>query len=42
MSKEEDSSEHYLFPLPYESETQNAIITYKYRDYWPPVNISLK
>ena len=33
--------------MPYESETQNAIITYEYKDYWPPdklkhVNISLK
>ena len=33
--------------MPYESETQNAIITYEYKDDWPPdklkhANISLK
>ena len=47
MSKEKDSSEHQLSPIPYQSETQNAIITYEYKDYWPPdklkhVNMSLK
>ena len=47
MSKGKDPWEHHLSPMPYESETQNAIITYEYRDYWPPhklkyINISLK
>ena len=34
-------------PIPFQSETQNAIITYESKDYWPPdklkhVNTSLK
>ena len=31
-----DSWEHNLSSMPYESETQNAIITYEYRKYWSP------
>ena len=31
-----------LFPMPYESETQNAIITCEYKDYWPPDKLKRK
>ena len=33
MSNEKDIHEHHLSPMPYESEIQNAIITYDYRHY---------
>ena len=28
--------------MPYESETQNAIIIYEYKDYWPPDKLKRK